>query len=76
MLTIISTHFVDKTFDLNSAESSQPWVEGVDTHIENAWVDCGTTNTKFYLHDGNQTPLNPFIFADRRDGSPYQFSIL
>ena len=39
----------------------------------NTHVDCGNFDLVFYLNDGNQTPLNPSIFDDRR-GVPNQFT--
>ena len=73
--TIISLNpspFIDETDDLGAAETTQFWDIATMSTL-NTHVDCGNFDLVFYLNDGNQTPLNPSIFDDRR-GVPNQFT--
>lgn len=64
-LTLLTSPFIDRTFDLGSPETSlQSWTEA-SLVSSDAWVDCGPIAFEFYLTDSSA--LNPLIFEDRRD---------
>lgn len=42
----------------------------------NQWVNCGDILIKFYLNDGQQTPLDPAIFSDVRASEGNEFTYL
>ena len=75
-LTIPGPHFLDKSYDLGSAESLQTWDKMLNLVNSDSWVDCGDILIDFYLDDGSKTLLDPLIFSDLRTTVPNEFTYL